>query len=342
MSVLEFLRDAYAFAGTPGFHDLGDLHVPFDDLLGVRSVEARLARGVRVGERIAVVGVGGSGKSSVVSHVLGPTAAGVAPITVPLTGLQSDAADPVAVLDRLIEVVLDAARSARALPDEAIEAVTAEALSKDGGRRAQWRASIDVGLPWLRGSLAREIERQAGGAGGLRPDQKLQVVAHVTSMIAADDLQPVLVFDDSDRWIGGDTAAAVRGFFVDVLRMVNELRVALVVAVHPHYFVDHPRQQILGVLDTLVEVPALPSSSALEAVLGRRIALHTAGTDFDGTGARDVFDGHALAALFSFYQRPGKVVRHAIKVAHQALVDAADQGESVVTSWFVHAAVAVS
>lgn len=74
---LEALADAYAFESSPRRADLGVLHVPFDELTGSNRTEARLDASVRRHEPIALIGASGCGKSSVIAHVLGPTAEGV-------------------------------------------------------------------------------------------------------------------------------------------------------------------------------------------------------------------------------------------------------------------------
>ncbi len=74
--LLVHLADRYSFDASPSFIDLGTYHVPFDDLTGGSRVEARIAAGSRRGERTVLVAESGSGKSSVISHVLGPAVPG--------------------------------------------------------------------------------------------------------------------------------------------------------------------------------------------------------------------------------------------------------------------------
>lgn len=61
---LAVLVDAYVFESSPSRHDLGALHVPFDDLIGVSATESLLDKAVRRGENVALIGGTGSGKSS--------------------------------------------------------------------------------------------------------------------------------------------------------------------------------------------------------------------------------------------------------------------------------------
>ncbi len=198
-----------------------------------------------------------------------------------------------------------------------------------------------MGPPWLKGTLAREVEVQARRVSELPPEQKIEAIAQILGLAVDEGLQPVLVFDDTDRWVSPDTKAPVPGFFTHVLRVVNELPASIVVAVHPHYLERFSRRQVLAHLDTIVEIPALPGGQALQQVLDRRIRVHVRNTEFDGAGAEQVFDRHAIVALFRYYSRRDIALRHVIQVAHQALVDAADQGQSRVTSWFVHGGIAL-
>lgn len=82
MAILERLRGEHAFDPAPDYLDLGSYHVPFDSLTGAQSFEAELSRAVRSGERVALVGPSGGGKSSVVASTFGPLEEGIAPIRV--------------------------------------------------------------------------------------------------------------------------------------------------------------------------------------------------------------------------------------------------------------------
>ena len=69
---LATLRDRYVFESTPQRHNLAALHVPFDHLVGNERTEARLRGAVQRNESSAVIGASGSGKSSLIAHVLSP------------------------------------------------------------------------------------------------------------------------------------------------------------------------------------------------------------------------------------------------------------------------------
>lgn len=95
--LLGLLQQRNAFNATPLTRQLAELHVPFDDLAGERVCEAPVEAAIRRGERVALVGTSGAGKSSVIAHVLGPLVEGVAPIPVPVAAEPAGvASDPVA------------------------------------------------------------------------------------------------------------------------------------------------------------------------------------------------------------------------------------------------------
>ncbi len=93
---LKLLRDNYAFDATPKFNDVGVYHVPFESMSAGTPVERRFRDGALRGERIALIGDSGCGKTSLVSYVLGPTAESVAPIlsTGPFARARRDQREP--------------------------------------------------------------------------------------------------------------------------------------------------------------------------------------------------------------------------------------------------------
>lgn len=84
MSLAE-LHAAHAFEPAPRRSSLHELHVEFDDLMGAPTCEAPLLAALSSGQRVALVGSSGSGKTSVTEWVLGPLREGVAPIHVPVS-----------------------------------------------------------------------------------------------------------------------------------------------------------------------------------------------------------------------------------------------------------------
>ena len=151
---LRLLADRYAFESSPTRHDLGALHVPFDELTRNGQTEARLDAAVRRREPVALIGASGSGKSSVIAHVLGPLAEGVAPLFVPLAAMPSETIDtPSHLADHLLATITRLAGSAAARIDEDLAPETTTITKTSGG-------SVGLGWSWLRGEMARQVTRQ--------------------------------------------------------------------------------------------------------------------------------------------------------------------------------------
>ena len=69
---LATLQEAHAFNPAPLRGELHELHVPFDEMTGGHGCEQSLTDALRRGQRVALVGISGSGKSSITQNVLGP------------------------------------------------------------------------------------------------------------------------------------------------------------------------------------------------------------------------------------------------------------------------------
>ena len=76
-----------------------------------------------------------------------------------------------------------------------------------------------VPLPlWLNASIAYQITEQTETSAANSLADKVEVITQCLDPIHADGLMPVVVFDDTDRWIGDVNAEVVAGFFGDVIR----------------------------------------------------------------------------------------------------------------------------
>lgn len=324
--LLRHLADRYAFDSTPPFHDLGAYHVPFDDLTGRPTVERRLREAVIRGERAAIVASSGSGKSSVVAHVLGPSAVGVAPIVVPVRAVEpGGATSPSRVADELIAMLRRYAEEALAL--SAPERSRAEQATGQSRRVTTGHArgaGVALALGWLGPRLGREITRQTEHDELVTLREKTEVVDQLLRAVADDGLRPVLVFDDSDRWIGSTDKHLVAGFFGDVVRWAADLQAAMVVAVHDRYFQEVPRSEVLQFLDTPVDLPRLAAPSQLTAILDHRVELNVVDSEFADARSEDAFDRNAVEALFDVYE-DGASVRRVIQLCHVALHEAVER-----------------
>lgn len=183
--------------------------------------------------------------------------------------------------------------------------------------------------------LGAELNRQAapGSVVSRSATELLETVHQMVEIIRREQLMPILVFDDTDRWLAGsayaEPTALVEGFFGRVLPDLAELRCALVVAVHRRYLKDAPgRTAIRRVLDTPIEVPALVSAAGIAGVLESRIHAHA---QRSGAGIDDVFEGDAVERLYGHYRQGLRgEVRGVVGAAHIALTEACDDGIDVI------------
>jgi hypothetical protein len=275
MGVLAELAESYAFESSPSFLDLGDYHLPFEDLVGGGPVESRLLTAVMRRERVALIAVSGSGKSSVVAHTFGPTAVGVAPIVVQVKPLSiDDVCRPEAVADEILRSARRYAEQLGVLTQaEREQFIAASARERRVLHGSTKSAGFGLGLSWLNGHRANEVMRQSEFSETVGRAEKTASIDALLSIARLDDLHPVLIFDDTDRWLGGDETPAVDGFFAEVLRwLANDVDASVIVAVHDRYLGVAPDR--LEFLDTRIRVPPLTARAQLEAMLTRRAELN--------------------------------------------------------------------
>ena len=338
LRLLRQLQAAHAFDPSPIRHDLGVYHVPFDQLAPGTSPEERLAGATRRGERIAIVGRSGCGKSSLIQHVLGPTVPETAPIGVPVFGEPALTVTSVqAVAGLIIQTLVDHAD----LDDQA----RAEALESASTRRVVPStapiSNLVLGGNWMNVGVQANVRRQVPSSSHLprTAQATLEVVHQLLTTIQSDDLMPVLVFDDTDRWlrnVGGtvsyqDLALA---FFGTVLPELRQLPTSIVVAVHTNYLkdtqlADHLRASI----EILVNVPELASGDAIGRVIHSRVIAHTSPDDPSAApplGA--VISPTAVDRLHELYKNePLSGLRDVIRTVHAAVTDACNGRFDTVT-----------
>jgi len=338
------LQEAHAFDPFPVRDDLGVYHVPFSKLAGDGHVEQALGDGCRRFERIAIVGDSGTGKSSLTASVLGPLAEGVAPVVVPVAIEPNETvSEPRAMFAHVAAVIARVAADAAALSpserDEALARLTAQRpVGRVGGR------TLRLGGGWMGATVSAELAKQAGPPQSLDRSaaETLEVVEQMLATIHAEGLVPVLVFDDTDRWLSGsfrEHDELARSFFGRVLPALAGLRCSVVVAVHRRYLADEAlRADIDRILETLIELPALRDPAAVGAVLQSRVHAHRAD---EGAVITDILTTDAIERLFELYRTGLRgELRGVLRTAHVALADACDSGADLITTHLIDAAFA--
>lgn len=335
------LRREAAFDPTPLPQDLAALHVPFDRLLGEPRVERALAEAARAADRIAVVGSMGGGKSSVLAHTL-THGNGFAALPISVAPEHDETVtEPGAFAQHAVRVVSTWAAEVEMLSEEdrdkLLRAVSdTQALAS---RSRQTHAAFTVQLPWLvKGELARDIRRELETGAELRRSaaEHLEALKRLTRLIRAVELEPVLVVDDSDRWLrhGEPRRDLVAGFFGRVVRELAELQIGFAVAVHEHYLeLDEYRETTPGVLSARVDVPKLTEPEQLAAIIAHRIRA------FGESG--ELLDEGALARLWEFYEGDGgHSLRVTLQMVHTAVAEAALAEYGYVAAGLIEAAIA--
>ena len=168
--------------------------------------------------------------------------------------------------------------------------------------------------------------------------ERIGQARQLLDIIEGNELRPVLVLDDTDRWLSSSWANSqeVRsGFFRKVVRVIaEELDTAAVIAVHPEYLPDPDYQAAAGFLDARIEVPHLPDAAAVGRLLAQRAQVALNRDQVDGLVTAD-----ACNALFDHYSSSPNVRVAVLQVAHLALTLAVDDDSPHIDQAHVHAAI---
>jgi hypothetical protein len=314
--ILTRLQGAQAFDPAPRQDELHLYHVPFDQLAPGSSVEASLSLAIENSERVAVVGLAGQGKSSLIAHATRPLER-IAPIRVPIFAEPAETVtEPKAFTQHFIRTLTTSA--------------TQSGLISPEQREAALMASSDrVHI------LGHEVEHTRSAA------EVIAAAVDLLAAVASQGLIPVVVLDDADGWSqesspNGSTLA--QAFFGRVLRIFADFPGALVLAVHEDYFAMPAFQSAESFLETRITIPALDghAEEALGRILEHRMRVQGVESELS-----DLFDEGALEALARYYREADYNLRKVIWVARAALRYAgADDDAELVTRMYVDAAVA--
>jgi hypothetical protein len=312
------LADTHAFNARPRTQDQRQVYVPFGELIEAPGVERRVTDLATAGARIGLVGRTGSGKSSLLEYVL--TRHPFARITVPVS-LDQDrvAREPRLFAQHLVHALCrygDA--SARQEQDERIHAI---ARGGDEVRR-------EPGL--LQGEAAFEFAGSASRIEVNRPAAEIvQQAGQLFDLLRASGLQPMLVVDDSDKWLGAATEPMIEDFFGRVLPWIAELGTGIVVALQPaHYLESHAYREArrAGVPERELEMPILREPAQLARILAKRVEVTGVDEPFAG-----LFTEAAVETLFHYYTGEAECsLRKTLNAANCAVDLAAEAGAVVV------------
>lgn len=325
--LIEVLRAAAAFDATPLPEDLAALHVPFDDLLGDEKTERELRKAAEASGRIALVGAMGAGKSSVLSYALTPSE-GFAPIPISVAPESDETVtDPGRFAQHVVRVISTWAAEVEMLtPEQRDELLRSVAEGRVmSARSKQTHAGLSLQLPWIvKGELARDIKRDLAPAVEVERSavEYLDALKRLMRLIRTIELQPVLIIDDSDRWLrrGEPRPDIVGAFFGRIVRELAELETSLAIAVHEHYIsLDEYRDNTVGVINTRIDVPELTEEGQLTRILDHRVQVMGG-----GEASAEILDAEGLARLWQFYaDECGRSLRKTLQIAHTALSEAA-------------------
>ncbi len=328
---LELLHDAATFNPSPRHQTLYATHVPFDTMTGRPGCERALVGALRRSERVALVGTSGAGKSSVIAATLHPLVEDLVPLAVPVAVERPEVAgDPVAFVRHLVQVV--SRLVAQAVPDGAGQARRIERETRPKFKRGK-AISVAPGLVGISVRLAYELDA-AVQEPSTTSDQVMEQGRQILELFRSRRLTPVLVLDDTDRWLTApwlpDNRPIRSAFFTTVPRLLaEELDTAAVIAVHPTYVEDEAYRAARGFLSRTIAVPAVPSEGAVAAILERRIALAFDAHGREGIDLGEVLGDAALVTLFDYYAaRPSDVRRNLLLVMQAALTLAVDDPDA--------------
>jgi hypothetical protein len=332
IELLAHLQRAHAFEPVPARHDMPDLHVRFDELTSSTTCEDSAYNSLTRGERVALVGESGAGKSSVIASVMGPLVEGLAPLPIPVTTSPDAMASGSAFVRHVISTVARLVDLSQ--PRGSANAQNIVARSRDQPARER-TLSMHVAPKWLQDGVVQGVDlgvdlRTVTAQTMVTADEIFDYGREMIAIVRDAGLMPVLVLDDANRDM----------FFGTIVRTIaEELRVSMIVAVHPAYLADPAYVDArAGFLDTAITVPHIPSSAGIGRMLSRRAAIALDRDEADEEALiGDIIEASALDQLFQHYSTHRHSIRAVIQVAHASLTAAVDGGSDLITEGHVRA-----
>jgi hypothetical protein len=322
--LLTELQAIRAFDPRVRFDELGYLHVPFDQMHGTDNVETRISSAILRGERFALIGTTGNGKSSTASYVALPTNEAIIAFQIGVT-----VEDPSLLMNPghfAQHVVRRIARDAKEVPEPQrlqLELDVADTRVVRAERSRRTTATINAKVVELSrelGNVSASVEHRASA------HELIEALDHALELIRSTGAAPVLVIDDSDTWleVGDKRLHETRqAFFGPVMRMLAERGCGLIVAVDERYL-DQPEYRPArdGHLPNEVHIPRLRGPNDLSSLLGHRVA------QVDTAHISDAFTETVIEDAFSAYSNVSLSLRVLMRLVHSALYHAVEAGSA--------------
>lgn len=338
-SQLRRLDQGRAFNPAPHLHELASVFVPFDSLTGERTVEHAARTALVHRRRVALMGATGSGKSSVIGHVLAEAGEALLGLRVPVSIEEPEVAvEPEAFLAHLLRHLREEVVKSRPESKRAIN------RSVPRGQRETTRTySAEAGLAGIKAGLSYAV-KQALEEQSATNTRAVEAVGELLAIIDDHGVVPVIVLDDTDKWVPSALApqnARLRGqFFTRILRVLaEEIDATVLLAVHPAYVDDEAFQASRGFIERVIELPTLPDVAAARRLVARRVATGLEVPE-EGLELGAVLAPDALELLFEYYA-PSTNIRQGLLVPlNGALTQALDADAEVIDVAHVRAELA--
>lgn len=335
-----------AFEPTRRFEELSFFHIPFDQLNGDEKTESTVARLVDNGGHLALIGASGSGKSSVISSILGPFSEvlhdKVVPLRVPVAAeVDETVTEPGALARHIVRYVTRWASRERFSPAEQqeFEKGVAEVTRRLGNKKSReyhialplWIANVEVARQVE--STGLEYEGKASGA------DAVEYLKRLVALFNSHELAPVFVFDDSDTWLripGLDRSHVANAFFMRNIRMmIKEIGAGVVVAVHDGYLEFEGYQEVRQLFTGEVRIPRLLHAlQGVEVILSDRLVRTETQVRLE-----EIMDVDAVQGLASYYESD-RTIRDVLQVTQRSMQHALSDGLEQITRPSVEQAVA--